>query len=320
MRAQFEGGAGRRGVHMHAIAIACSLAVVPALASSASDAGAAEPPPMVYVNGKNLGATHVPVIAPGAILLESTLLGEGHCRVTLYAYLWNEHEHGAESNPVRGYGEVVGFGTSSCEFPHPTLEIEDPPDLRDATLSVEPPLEETTREAEVCAVELKRSLSECPNSSERRVGPVFNEVRRRTSSLPWKLELIRGSRGELTGVLAKVGLAELGEGGTAEGQSTRCYPREEIGGIPGKMARFAAVPGGCFEVSVIYPHLPLEVPFYGTQEIFLKNGFTNGLHPSKVEFVQAGRLFSSEEKLGEGELRGELRLIGAQNVELIQTR
>jgi hypothetical protein len=102
-------------------------------------------------------------------------------------------------------------------------------------------------------------------------------------------------RGEQEGVLAKIGVSEFGEGGSAETESTKCYPREEIGGVPGVMARFTAVPTGCFEVDVMVPQVPVEWPFYGTQELWLQNGLGNGLHPSRLQFRQPGELFASEE-------------------------
>ncbi len=86
-----------------------AVALLPAIAQATE-------PPKGYDNFHEV-TTHIPIIANGKITLNSSTLGEIHCLNTFYAYGWNEHEHGESSKPIRGYGEVVGWGTSSCEAP-----------------------------------------------------------------------------------------------------------------------------------------------------------------------------------------------------------
>jgi hypothetical protein len=207
---------------------------------------------------------------------------------------------------------------TSCNGPPSDLEYREHPYTY--VVSAELPLDKTMMEAELCSEERKTQLSECPSSAERSVGKVIREVGPRTFSAPWKLELVRGVREEQEGVLAKIGVSEFGEGGSAETESTKCYPREEIGGVPGVMARFTAVPQGCFEVDVMVPQVPVEWPFYGTQELWLQNGIGNGLHPSRLQFRRPGALFASEEKPEAAEQTGELRLFGSEAVQLISAR
>jgi hypothetical protein len=306
---------------------ACTIVTVaPAIAE-------AESPPLFYANGKRLTATPVPVLANGRLKLESPVIGEVGCVINFWLNVRNEHEHGEASNPERGYGEVTGWGAGlgnlACTRPRLTLQLERVYEQQiTTTISAEMPLEEEFgEEAEACAVEYppRTRLSECPNPSERKIGRVVSAVRRRALSLPWKLELIRGARGEREGVLTKVGLHELGEAGKAETQSTACFPKEkfvnpETAKEEERPAKYTGIPSGCVALDVIFPQIPLEFVFYGTLEIFTVNGFINGLHPSKWEFLVPGRLFSSEGAEGEGETTGEVKLFGSEAEQLINTR
>ncbi len=112
-----------------------------------------------------------------------------------------------------------------------------------------------------------------------------------------------------------MGLHEYGESGNSTEHSTLCYPKE--GANP---AVFTKLPSGCVGVTIIFPQIPLEFVFYGTQEIEAINGFGNGLNASRLEFVQAGKLFSSEGLDGEGETTGAVNLFGAKQVELMISR
>jgi hypothetical protein len=188
------------------------------------------------------------------------------------------------------------------------------------------PLEtEFGEEAEVCNYELKTQLAECPSPSERQVGRVVSAVRRRTLSLPWKLELVRGKRGEREGTLMKVGLHEFGEAGQATTQNTACYPRErfvnsETAREEERPSRYTGIPSGCVAMDLVFPWVPHEFVLYGTQELFILNGFVNGLRPSKLEFNEPGKLFSSEAEDGEGVTTGEVKLFGSQAVQLINAK
>ncbi len=286
-----------------------------------SIAQAAEPPPKSYDNLRELTTTKVPTIADGRIDLDSTVLGQIHCVVSLYGYAWNERDHGATGKPPpRGYGEVVGLG-ASCEPLQLKLELE--PRTLTPFVSAEPPIERESREAVVCTEESKRKLSECPSPSERAPKKVLAAVRRRVASLPWKSELIRGEREAEPAVLQKVGIHEYGESGSGTGQSGRCYPKEKAvveGEEVERAASFAKVPSGCIALDVIIPQIPLQYVFYGTLEILYLNGFGNGLNASRLEFVQAGELFSSEGLGGAGTITGLLHMFGADQVELMTAR
>jgi len=134
-------------------------------------------------------------------------------------------------------------------------------------------------------------------------------------SLPWKVELIRGERNEEEGVLQKIGLHEYGESGTATAKSTKCYPKEGE-----KPASFKAIPLGCIGVNILFPQIPAEFAYYGTQEIFGVNGVKNGLTPSHLSFTSAGGLFSSEGLEGEGSTEGSVKLLGSVGQELLTAR
>ena len=61
-------------------------------------------------------------------------------------------------------------------------------------------------------------------------------------------------------------------------------------------------------VNIIFPQIPLEFVFYGTQEVWSLNGAGNGLNTSKLEFLEAGTLFTSEGKEGEGSTEGTVKI------------
>ena len=107
--------------------LVAGVVVAIGLVGPPSIAQAAEPPPKSYDNLRELTTTKVPTIADGRIDLDSTVLGQIHCVVSLYGYAWNERDHGATGKPPpRGYGEVVGLG-ASCEPLQLKLELEPRP-------------------------------------------------------------------------------------------------------------------------------------------------------------------------------------------------
>jgi hypothetical protein len=300
-----------------AVVMCVIVTIAPAIAQ-------AEPPPLFYTNGQRLIGAPLPVMVTGKIKLESATLGEVHCLINFWVNAWNQHEHGEASNPERGYGEVTNWGTSLCE--DPLIEAPGPePGKRRTTTTVSPemPLEEEFgKEAEVCSVETRTKLSECPNPSERKVGRTVSAVRRRPLSAGWKAELLRGQRGEREGTLLKVGLHEFGEPGQATAQNTACFPKEKVvnpetAKEEERPAKYTATPSGCVALDIIFPQIPLEYVFYGTLELFTVRGFTNGLHPSRLQFIEPGKLFSSEGGAGEGETTGEVNLFGSERLQLI---
>jgi hypothetical protein len=292
--------------------------VVPAVAS------AELPPPVGYSNGTKLTTTHVPIIANGRIQLHSTVLGKIECVNTFWAEGWNAHEKNETTKPERAYGEVLGWGTSSCTAPEEIASIEaNTPFIKEnhiptpitVVASSEMPVEKTFRQGEICIEETK-TLAQCPNTNEREVKVMISAYHRRVSTLPWKVELIRGERELEPGILEKIGLSEFGEAGTAEAQTTKCYPKE--GTNP---ASFEKVPPGCVAVDIIFPQVPYEFVYYGTQEIWAVNGAGNGLDASHLEWIApAGNFFSSKGAEGEGSTTGKVKLSGATAVQLMTSR
>jgi hypothetical protein len=183
MRAQFEGGAGRRDPSVCRIALACTFVAAFAIASTAPPAGA-ETPPVFYANNHQLTTAHNAFVATGVLTLDNTYLSfmgsvGVRCQTQWTGFVWNEHEHGVASNPIRGYGEVSGMTATSCNTPPSDLEYREHPYTY--VVSAELPLDKTTMEAELCSEERKTQLSECPSSAERSIANVIREVGRERS-------------------------------------------------------------------------------------------------------------------------------------------
>ena len=290
----------------------------------------AEEPPRGYSNGIELSEAPTPIVAWGEIQLHSTVLGKIHCLNTFFAQGWNAHEHYEGSKPIRGYGEVLGWGNSDCEAPEEiaSLEVAHKREIEEGkiqapitvTASAEMPLERIGRQAEIC-IEASKTLEQCATKNsegkytEREVRLVTSEFHRRVATLPWKVELIRGEREEEAGTLQRIGIAEYGEGGTAATHTTKCYPTERE--LP---ASFKVLPAGCVGVNILFPQIPAEFVFYGSQEIWGINGVKNGLSPSRLRFLEAGTLTSPENLEGEGSTTGEVKLVGAAGVELLTAK
>jgi hypothetical protein len=297
------------------------LVATAALAVTASSALAELAPPQAYSNNVKINTTPVSIVANGSINLSSTILGKISCQNTFYAQGWNENNH--------GYGEVLGWGTSGCTAPEEikSLEAARKSEIESGKIpvpltvfaSAEMPLEKTLREASVCKNEKENSLSECPNASERENKNVVSKDARRVTSLPWKVELIRGEREEEPGILEKIGLEKFGESGTAAAHTTKCYVKEKFGKSE-RPAKFESIPAGCVGVDIIFPQIPLEFVFYGTQEVLAINGSGNGLDTTRLEFNEAGTLFTSEGLEGEGSTTGLVKIAGASAVQLLTAK
>ena len=297
---------------------ALSAACLSALAVSADVARAA---PQFYENSKLVGSTPVPTLAWGEVTFGSSVLGKVHCLAELEDRVWNADG--------RGEGEVGDFDTGWCEAPEEERALEFACDFNlpepcpypwSPAVTAEMPPEKRTRQGEVC-IEKTKTLEQCSaknaegDYTERETKLLTSEFHRRAASLPWKLELVSGEREEEEGVLEKVGVHEYGESGTATAQSTSCYPTE--GGEP---ASFKALPSGCIGIDIVLSQVPLEFVYYGTQEIFGLNGVRNGLTPSRLQFIDAGKLFSSEGLEGEGSVQGLVKLLGWAGQELVTAR
>jgi hypothetical protein len=270
-----------------------------------------------YSNGLQLGfdgpQPPVAVVAHGSLTVHSSALGRVECTAVIEGDVFSESGHER--------GEISALSTSGC-----SSQAEEEGSLKEIEcahlidcgklhgpvfMTAEMPLEVSSREAEVCKGN-HDLLSECPDASERVTESVPVSVRRGESSLPWRLDLTQGEREEEEVVLQRIGLHEYGEAGSASAKSTACYQGTATSGGGYE------VPTGCLAVTVVFPEVPLEAVFYGTQEALFKNGAGNGLDPSRIEFVEAGGLLSDGG--GEAELSGELQVSGARSEQLITAK
>jgi len=315
--------------HPRGVVVSALVFAVCVIAPATTQAVTVREAPRGYSNGKELevGAQHKQIIAWGTIELLSSALGEINCVNTFFAEGWNAHENVESKKPIRGYGEVLGWGNSECQAPTEihALEVTHEKEIKEGkietpitvTATAEMPLEKLGKQAEICINETK-SLEQCSakNGSgeytEREVKLLTSEYHRRVTSLPWKVELIKGEREGEVGAMQKIGINQYGESGTASAKTTKCYPTEN-----GRDAKFTAVPTGCVAVNIVFPQIPSEFVFYGTQEIFGVNGVKNGLSPSRLEFIESGGLFSTEGLEGEGTTTGTVALDGAVGEELL---
>jgi hypothetical protein len=174
------------------------------------------------------------------------------------------------------------------------------------------PREPELREAEVCSSEADTKLSQCPESGERGRTHLIVVARRAVSSLPWDVELARCTREEKESSCLKTGIPNAEE--KAKGNTT-CYKSGAKGPV-----NYTEIPAGCIKINEIYPEIPIELVFYGSQEVYGINGVKNGLSASKLKFIEAGSLSSPEGAAGEFSFTGELKVVGAESVQLLQAR
>ena len=315
--------------------------------------------PTLYANEAKLGTSPMPILSRGKIQFHSSTQGQIQCEDTFYATGDNEgtvanaHAHvevfGWDAVDCEAPTHILELETSepykaeierwikehgaNIAEPKSPIKCAAPEtkagELKCLTVfaTAERPIEREETKGRVCKekpFEEGRTLAECETNGETEEKNVVRALRRGRSSLPWRLELARAIRNpegeEVEGVVAKVGLHEFGESGTAEGQSTACFPKS--GGIA---ANFSKVPSGCLLVTATFPQIPLEFVAYGTQEIFVVDGEKSGLFPSQLYFVEpTGLLFTSENTGGEGKLTtptGESQIVaGARHVELITAK
>jgi hypothetical protein len=299
------------------IRIGAVLAVLVLAAVSAPNAGA-EGPPRFYLNDLLTGETPRPLVGWGEVTFETTSVGKVHCLELLDGSAWNRV--GAS-----GAGELEQFTGEECEDP----EIEHLPQVerlctvegcaRPLTIFVttEMPIAVKLQEAIIC-VNASKTLRECKEPAERTTAKLVTEYRRRTTSVPWKLSLVRGLREE-----EEVRLVQMGSA------SSTCYPKEKVI-VEGKEEEVPAgwekVPAGCVKLNFVIPQIPAEMVFYGSQEVELLNGTKNGLSPSRLRFFESGLLAyggSGARPVSSGGqvlLKGEARLLGASGQELITAK
>jgi hypothetical protein len=269
--------------------------------------------PVFSTSGKEVGLSHTPLLVEGRLTIDNPALVEVKCTVLLSGEAWNQVVNGE----TRGVGEETGLSTSGCTDPGLTVYE---PDGKKAVqeysvfVTAEEPLEEEHVEAEVCA-----SLGPPSQCSEKYRAKLIAAVRRRESSLPWKVELARGEREGESVVLQRTGLHALGETAAADdaqSQTGTCYPKE--GSTP---ASWTSVPKGCLLITVVVPQLPLEYVLYGSQELEWHDGSKNGLFPSNLLFEEGGGLFLSGGEAGEETtVAGEPKVLGTTSLELVTVK
>jgi hypothetical protein len=287
-----------------------NLAIIPVVAvvvSTLSPMAAQAASPHVYSNGSLVGTTAIPFQAWGRIKVESGL-GNIECINQFYGSTWNPAGGGA------GRAEVEAWTGHTCTAPL----LEETYHAK-AFAEAEPPLEFVEREAEYCTQSGKK-LSECPNKTERTQGTVLSGLKRRLTTLPWKIELKRHFNESTLEevVLQRTGLAEFGESGTSGEKNTKCYPKN----ANGEPEPFTKVPAGCMVIEVVVPQFLAEYVFYGTLEPESVEGISNGLTPARLVFhgAESGKLVSAANTYGEGTTSGELKIMGAAGQQLIQDR
>ena len=305
-----------RGKAAGGAALACLLVLLVTVAPTPAEAISAHP--LWHGNNHLLTEGHLPgsslpFVAEGEMYLNSTAGIEFGCDVEEEGRVFNE--------AGRGRGEVTSFSAFDCSAPAFTGSCSGPitvgqPNLCVWTtlLTTEMPLEEKMREAVACK-KADTALSKCPLASEREARNAISSLDRGRSSLPWKLELASGEREEQPSYLQRTGLHEYGEAGSAVEANTACYPKDGT-----RAASYLAVPTGCIALNVVLPEVPLEMVLYGSREVDLINGAGNGLDASKLEFLESGTLFSSQNAEGTGSLGGVLKMFGASSLQLIFAR
>jgi hypothetical protein len=277
------------------------LTLVPAAAQ------AEEGQPQFYSNRNLLTATHFPVLVWGELKLNSKAVGEIHCINAINTSVWNEGG--------LGKGAWEGWGTNACKAPELEKALEEIFKKKVTVFATaELPLEKELREGEVCLEEKK--MSECLTKEPEQIAW---KIHRRISAFPWKVKLIRKTVEGIEKPYEQLGLPETG---------TTCYPKEKVLNEKGETIEVAAkwenVPAGCIKIDVIAPQIPDEVEFYGALEPPIINGFTNGLHPSKLEFseaagllVTAGSITAPGGEAPETTAVGQLSMLGSEGMQLI---
>jgi len=324
------------------------------LAMAAVNAQAA--PPLLYVNGsvkplisvcpheeteclstekKTYRSAYEPIIAWGPIVLHSPDIGSQgvSCTNTFTGRTYNAHEGEVLTAPERAYGTAEGWGTAQCTAPELLSKDETADHIHNLTVfaSAERPLEIVNRQAEFCSeTEVRlghKKLEECTGPESRETESLAISIKRRTVSLPWKIELVHGyNKSHEEVVQQRIGMASFGEcgPGAAEGTPT-CSAAAETGHCYQanvEEATFANVPAGCVDTDIIIPQIPSEVPFFGALEVAARNGAGSGVSPSKIEFEEAfsGKLQSQINEFGAGTVAGKVKELGEEGQALVTSK
>ncbi len=148
---------------------------------------------------------------------------------------------------------------------------------------------------------------------------VVESYARHVTSLPWKVELVSGQTRRRKSDLREDRAARIRGIRHGQGSEHQVLPKEK--GEEGEQA--ANYRKGTDRVHRRVHHLPadpLEYVFYGSLEMLAINGVGNGLDPSRLEFVEAGNLFTSEGLEGEGSTTGQVTVAGAEAMQLLTSK
>ena len=313
-------------------------------AEEACSSGAAEAADTVtltremYINEaiKQLGTSHFPILAYGQLELQSPQTGtQLECVNLAFGAGWNEAPTG-RANPATAHGEIVEWLASghspaeghpeigsNCRLVYHGVE-ENQPTSPVAWASAELPLNEVTREAEVC-IKTNHDDIDCwddPTSIREDV-TVSTEVTREASSLPWNVQFTE--RGGAQRV--RIGLPSECKGkAVSERTELSSCPEaseREAGASPQACgAESVPEPPGCLRIqALVGPPLNVSLEYEGYVEPSTVNGAGNGLSPSSWQFEgsAAGEaaLHLSGSPTTEGSVTGALKLIGAPGRELL---
>jgi hypothetical protein len=122
----------------------------------------------------------------------------------------------------------------------------------------------------------------------------------------------------------RIGAGSYGECGPGEDEATtedpalcsgraddtKCYPASR---------QFTEVPGGCVNLNIVIPQVPIEIPAFGTLEATWRGGLKNGLFPSTMQFEEAasGGLQTPEGASAKATVFGSMKLVGDPGLQLI---
>ena len=296
--------------------------------------------PEVYRNEVAVGANnHVPSIGYGQLLLHSPRIETfAECVNVGFGAGWNE------GPPTTGHGEILAWWASGhtptaenselgftlgfssrCRFDYHGVEENNPVEPF-AWLSAEPLLKLVNQEGIVCTLANQRSLSQCPNESERIHELVTRAVSREPPSVPWNLRFTE--RSEVLRI--QIGLPEECRNKTGAERTELAKCPEASVREPGKNPEGCNIPPvpappGCVRVQMLtQPPLNVHLEYEGHLEPRAISAGPNGLSPSSWEFegTQRGEpaLRLSEFPPTEGVVTGSVKLLGFSGQELLSVK
>jgi hypothetical protein len=210
--------------------------------------------PEIYSNNVRLSASHVGVVGWGPLKLVASALGEeGECAGFGFGSTWNEGSPGVGRGQVLSFaaaGDATSAGSLAsriCKFKQGTTEG------------------------------LEAWVTTAPALSEGKQGGSL--------SVPWNTQLICVEEEASARFYLEIGIPNgapttIGCDTGAEQAAAVAKEEEERRGC-----NATTVPEGCIKLNVVVPAAAQELVFEGTLRGVWKNGFTNGVKPSSLEFL-----------------------------------